>query len=54
MARTVSQVRVDVARLYRRKLARFSPNDASLSREIDVSGPTATGQNHKFISRPNR
>ena len=53
IARTVSQVRVDVTREYRPNEARFWPSGASATYEIPVLAPTANGQNQKFMTSPN-
>jgi hypothetical protein len=53
IARRVSQLRVEVTSEYSRKLARLVPSGAARSYEISVPEPTANGQNHRFMSRPN-
>ena len=52
IARTVSQVDVDVTSEYRPNEARFWPIGAPAAYEIAVSEPTANGQNQKFITSP--
>lgn len=53
IARTVSQVSVEVTREYRPNEARFCPSGPAASYEIAVLPPTANGQNQKFMMSPN-
>ena len=52
-ARTVSQVSVEVTRLYSPYEAIFCPSGAPASYESPVPTPTANGQNQRFMMRPN-
>ena len=54
IARTVSQVSVEVTSEYSPNDARFSPSGAPATYDSPLDPPTANGQNQKFISRPNR
>ena len=53
-ARPVSQVRVEDTRVSTVNRPRFSHTEAPGTNETPVPAPTAYGQNHRFISAPNR